>query len=240
MFPDLTLFYMSIYGGFGYENDACQAYLGLATGIPQTGNPPYTAADFLAMYPKFGGVALPISATLTGGSAVVPYTGSGQGIGVGQLVSGAGVPAGSTIVSLSPGVSFTLSNAATLSGPQTLSIYTAPPIPLAVMQVYLNLAYASLMSSRWREGWALGMALYIAHFLTLYAQSEGNSSTDPGEIAAAGLERGIAVSKSVGDVSVGLQNLAALNSWAAWGKTTYGTQLATLARVVGCGPIYVR
>lgn len=59
------------------------------------------------------------------------------------------------------------------------------------------------------------------------------------QIAAQGLAGGIQTSKSVGDVSVGYQALSALEDWAAWGLTTYGQQLATMARVIGSGPMVI-
>lgn len=80
---------------------------------------------------------------------------------------------------------------------------------------------------------------------TLYAvwpvQTQTFTSNAPNgaQIAAQGLAGGIQTSKSVGDVSVGYQALAALDDWAAWGLTSYGQQLATMARVVGSGPALI-
>lgn len=59
------------------------------------------------------------------------------------------------------------------------------------------------------------------------------------QIAAQGLAGGIQTSKSVGDVSVGYQALSALEDWGAWSLTSYGQQLATMARVVGSGPMVI-
>lgn len=58
-------------------------------------------------------------------------------------------------------------------------------------------------------------------------------------IAAQGLAGGIQTSKSVGDVSVGYQALSALEDWGSWSLTSYGQQLATMARVVGSGPMVI-
>lgn len=80
---------------------------------------------------------------------------------------------------------------------------------------------------------------------TLYAvwpvQTQTFTSLAPNgaQIAAQGLAGGIQTSKSVGDVSVGYQPLNALEDWAAWGLTSYGQQLATMARVVGSGPMVI-
>jgi hypothetical protein len=59
------------------------------------------------------------------------------------------------------------------------------------------------------------------------------------QIAAQGLFGGIQTSKSVGDVSVGYTPLA-LESWGAWNLTLYGVELATMANVVGSGPLLIR
>jgi hypothetical protein len=237
MFPDLTLFYMSIYGGFGYDIAATD-YLGLARGIPQTGNPPYTVLDFLALYPKFGGTPTSIQGTLTSGSETVTVS-SVAGLIVGQLIAGPGIPSGSIITGVN-GTSITISNPATLSGQNQLNVYTAPLVPITVIQIFLNLANSALMSSRWREMWSIAMGLYIAHFVDLWLQSEGNPATTAGQAAAQGIGRGITISKSVGDVSVSYQPLTALENWAAWNLTIYGQQLATFARVVGAGAVYIR
>lgn len=58
-------------------------------------------------------------------------------------------------------------------------------------------------------------------------------------IAAQGLAGGIQTSKSVGDVSVSYQALTSLESWGAWNLTTYGQQLATMAAVIGSGPMVI-
>lgn len=59
------------------------------------------------------------------------------------------------------------------------------------------------------------------------------------QIAAQGLFGGIQTSKSVGDVSVGYQPLSALEDWGQWNLTLYGTELATMARVIGSGPMCI-
>lgn len=233
----IDLFYMGIYGGFGFDWSAsCGAYLGLATGLPQAGNPPYTISDFAAFYPQFFGTSTPVAGTIANGSNVITGVSAG-GVQQGQLVSGP-FPNG-TVVTGVASTSVTVSNPATANA-VTFSVYMTPPVPLAVIQAFLNLAYASLMSSRWREMWPIAMAWYIAHFVTLYLQSAGNPGSTPGQIAVQGLEQGLTASKTVGPVSYTQENLVALQSWGAWTKTTYGTQLISQAQVVGAGAIYVR
>jgi hypothetical protein len=96
------------------------------------------------------------------------------------------------------------------------------------------------MQSRWREQWQLGMALYIAHYLTLWLETEGNTQTTATQIVANSLQAGITISQGADGVNQGLKVLESLDKWAAWTLTQYGVQLATIARVVGSGPVYWR
>lgn len=195
------------------------------------------------------------------GSQIILNIGSTTGIEVGNTITGPGIQAGTLVsgvgtnqlaISLPAtatatqvglqvnGVSLVLSNAPTLTTPSALSIYTAPLVGLAIIQLYLNIAYASLMQTRWRESWPLVMALYIAHYLTLWIETEANPQTTPGQIIANSLQAGITISQSADGVSQGLEALKAIENWGTWSLTQYGVQLATLGRVVGAGPIYIR
>lgn len=238
-FPDLTLFYMSIYGGFGLDWGGLQgACAGLASGISQAGNPPYTASDFLAMYPGFFGLASQVTGAVTSGSNTITIADT-TGIQVGQLIGGQGISSGAMVTAVNPNVSITISAIATANG-TAVFIFESPVVPLAIVQAYLNLATASLMSSRWREAWPIAMSLYIAHWLTLYLQTTANPTPSAAQAVTQGLQRGIAVSKAVGDTSIGLQALTGLEEWGAWAQTEFGLLLITMARAVGSGPIYIR
>lgn len=307
MIPDLTLFYMQIYGGFGYDyNAGYEAYLGLAAGIAQPGNPTYGLADFFSMYPQFAGASTPASAILTAnlnqiltapvpnaqignlvaGSGIQPATviagiatlavdvtgattlnaagitnvSSTAGILPGMPIAGVGIPAGAVITDVGTNslmmsvpatatgsgidlivtaTQITLSLSAQLNGNQTLSFFTTPPVPLSTVQLFINLAATSLMSSRWRTMWLVAMGWYIAHFVTLWMQA-ASGGTAPAQIVTAGLQRGITVSKSADGLSMGLQPVSGLDSWGAWNMTSFGVQLATFARLVGAGPVYIR
>jgi Protein of unknown function (DUF4054) len=292
-----------------------------ATNLVFGQNPPYYLDDFLAIYPKFFGIPTPYSgAGLVIGSQSVALA-STQGLQIGQFLVTSGLPKGSVITGVFSD-HITVSNVATATASgATLSVYQNTPVPIAVIQLYLNLAYASLVYKRWREQWCVAMGWFIAHYCTLYAQTDASdvmseletiihgevpvgavpgtvytlSAAPPGgavdltingllqvpgaaytllnatitltattvlndvlfvtwpiqqqaltsgqpngaQIAAQGLAGGIQTNKSVGDVSVGYQSLAALEDWAAWGLTKYGQQLATMARVVGQGPMVI-
>lgn len=59
------------------------------------------------------------------------------------------------------------------------------------------------------------------------------------QVAAQGLANGIQTSKSVGDVSASYSVLTSLENWGAWNLTLYGQQLATMAQVIGMGPMVI-
>lgn len=107
---------------------------------------------------------------------------------------------------------------------------------------YIALSNAMLQQARWGDLWQYAMGLCTAHFLTLALQVQSGSAT-PTEAAviAAAQNKGTVASKSVGDVSVSYQ-FTALDNYKDWGGfllTAYGTQLATLGKLVGMGGMYI-
>lgn len=218
-------------------------YIGGASGAVPNGNPPYTLGDFLSVYPKFFGPP-----TAFNGSTAYndPVTGaqitgieSTVGMAIGQLVSGYGVAVGSLITTVT-------TNAITLSLPVTQSttaasftVYQAPFIPMIVVQMYINLARASLMYARWFEAWPLAMALYIAHYVTLWMQTESGPNLTAAQVAVSGLQQGIITSQAAGDVSASTEPVPGFDDWGSMALTQYGVQLAGMAKSVGAGPIWV-
>lgn len=171
----IDLFFMTIYGGFGFSFSG--TYLGLASGIAQGGNPPYPIDFFLAMHPKFFGMPTQVFGCSTVNGSNIITISSANGLSVGQFFQAPGMPASSIITALTS-TTITASTSATADQTNvTLSVYAAMPIPLLVIQCYLNLAYASLMQSRWCEAWLLAMGWYIAHYCTLYAKSDASQIT---------------------------------------------------------------
>ena len=247
---NIELFYMTIYGGFGYNGCGdwgwggywgcqCNCFMSLASGLPQTGNPPYTVNNFLAVYPKFFGPSTQISGTLTENSNSITVDSTATGLSAGQLVTCQGLN-NSTVITGVTLPTITVSSNATISGAVTLAVYEAPLVPLAVIQLYLNIAFVSLMSSRWREQWYQGMALYLAHYCALWLWTEGNPQSTANQVVANSLQAGLTISQSADGVSQGLKLMEGMDNWGTWSQTQYGIQLVTLARVVGAGPIYVR
>lgn len=115
-------------------------------------------------------------------------------------------------------------------------------IPDEQLQVYIDMAHGAVKEARWHSMWREGMRLYIAHFATLYlgTPEEGSSAS---KIVNSAKVQGSITSKSVDRVSVSYdtgQATSDLTGWGAWKLTTYGTQFATLAKMVGKGGMYVR
>lgn len=114
-------------------------------------------------------------------------------------------------------------------------------VPEAVIDSFINLASSNLNQKRWNKSWEFGMALFIAHFLTLYVKTSGTVE-NPNSNLSAGNVRGIQTSKSVDGVSVSYDVSSILTSMDGWGSyklTEYGIQLLTMARLLGKGNMYV-
>lgn len=114
-------------------------------------------------------------------------------------------------------------------------------VPENVVEAFVNLASANINIKRWNKSWEFGMALFIAHFLTLYIKTSGTVD-DPQTNLASGLVRGIQTSKSVDGVSVSYDVSSVLTEMDGWGSyklTEYGIQLLTMARLLGKGNMYV-
>lgn len=120
--------------------------------------------------------------------------------------------------------------------------FTETIVADALVQHFINMADAVVKEARWHEMWSEGMRLFIAHNLTLYLSAQPVGEGLPALLSASGTQ-GIASSKTVGAVSVSYDVAAAtsdLTGWANWKETPYGTQFATLARMIGKGGMYVR
>lgn len=320
--PNFNAWLANVWGAGSEFSAVCGAFYG-ATNLVFGQNPPYYLDDFLAMYPKFFGTPTAFSncvVTTGQNTFTVPST---AGLNFGQFVQAPGILAPGSVITGISGNTITLNNNAIASNANfTVMAYTATPIPIGVITLYLNLAYDSLVQARWQEQWTVAMGWFIAHYCTLYARSDAGevfgtlataihgetptgaipgtayaiSAAPPGgvlqaltkngnflipgvdytlggtsitltaatvngdvlyatwpvqisvqssislsgaAIAARGLAGGIQTSKSVGDVSVSYQPLSALEDWGQWNLTIYGQQLATMARVVGAGPMVI-
>jgi hypothetical protein len=172
------------------------------------------------------------------GSIQITGLSSIAGMALGQLIVGTNLAPGTLIVSAT-GTTATLSRPVIASGSSSFQFYPAPFMPIVAIQLYLNLAQASLMQARWLDSWTLGMALFIAHYCTLYLRTESGPNLTAQQIATSGLQKGITVSKAVGDVSTSAQLIDAFEGWGSFAETEYGGLLITMAQGIAMGPIWV-
>lgn len=110
-----------------------------------------------------------------------------------------------------------------------------------ILNGYVEMAHNIVKEARWHSLWREGMRLYIAHFVTLYLNAPGEGATR-GAMLKAGQMPGVITNKTVGPISVAYdatQATSDLTGWAAWKLTTYGTQFATLAKMLGKGGMLV-
>lgn len=174
--PDFTAWANNAWGsGYGLDACGCGFFLsGMNLVFGQ--NPPYYLDNFLAVYPKFFGQATPVvgCTTVNGSPTVaVPTT---SGLLMGQFLQASGLPPGSVIIAVGSNQVTLNQNATASASGVTLFAYETPPIPVAVTQMYVNLAVASLIQARWQDAWAIAISWFVAHYLTLFA------STDAAEV----------------------------------------------------------
>lgn len=139
-------------------------------------NSPYYLDDFLDAYPRFFGMSALVSgASIVAGSNVITVpsgSAAANGLRLKQFLQSAGMPSGTVITSLGD-TTITVNNQATSTqSGLTLQVYVAAPIPITVIQSYINLAASSLSEYRWDAQWTIAMSLFVAHYCQLYAKSD--------------------------------------------------------------------
>lgn len=119
------------------------------------------------------------------------------------------------------------------------NVYTSM-LPASILDGIITRANASVLPSRWGADWRHAAGLFVAHFAALRLQTY-KPGGDPASVAASATNVGTMKSASLGDTSISYDN-AAVNAgtekWGAWNLTTYGTQLATMARLIGMAGMY--
>lgn len=111
-----------------------------------------------------------------------------------------------------------------------------------IISMFIDMANASINYNRWQSKWRYGMALYTAHFYTLYLETQAGINKTLGQVVASASAQFPKASKSVGDVSVSYDTASItgdLPGWGAFKSTTFGLQLSTLAKILGKGSMYV-
>ena len=115
-------------------------------------------------------------------------------------------------------------------------------VPDFMLEVFLNQANDSVLPSRWGSLWRYAAGLYVAHFATLYLKTYAAGSESTLQAASRADPVGAVKSATMGNTSISYDNSSVTNGtekWGAWNATQYGSQLTTMARLVGMGGMYV-
>ena len=116
-----------------------------------------------------------------------------------------------------------------------------PMLPEAIIQRYVDSANHAVIPSAWGDDWRIAAGLYVAHFVALRMQTFADGST-PAATAANSANVGTVKSATMGDTSLSYDNTATnsgTEKWGTWNLTRYGSQLATMARMIGIAGMYV-
>lgn len=114
-------------------------------------------------------------------------------------------------------------------------------VPESVLQVFVEQANDSVLPSRWGSMWRYAAGLYVAHFSAMYLKTYAPASQNAGQAAGNAEQRGVVKTVAMGDTSVSYDNsavTAGTEKWGSWNATQYGSQLVTMARMVGMGGMY--
>lgn len=114
-------------------------------------------------------------------------------------------------------------------------------IPNAVFNLFKAMADGAIKYKRYFTNWKYLMCLYIAHYLTLFLQTQ-NGEEDSVAALRGALPMGIASSKSVDGLSVSYDFMGVTNGmedYGTWKLTVYGQQLITLTKIFGHGGMWV-
>ena len=115
-------------------------------------------------------------------------------------------------------------------------------VPSAMLTQFLDMANNSISPTAWGKSWRYAVGLYMAHFCAMYLKGYRESSASPAEAAGASENQGFVKSATMGDTSVSYDNSAIVSGtekWGSWNATSYGSQLATMARSLGITGMYV-
>lgn len=115
-----------------------------------------------------------------------------------------------------------------------------PLLPETIVAKYIESANNAVIPSRWGTDWEMAAGLYVAHFCALRLQTYDDGST-PAAVASNAGNVGTVKTATLGDTSLSYDNTA-INSgtekWGTWNLTKYGSQLATMARMIGIAGMY--
>ena len=115
-----------------------------------------------------------------------------------------------------------------------------PMLPAALLEQYIESANTAVLPSRWGPDWRMAAGLFTAHLAALRLQTYADGST-PAATAGNSANVGTVKTATLGDTSLSYDNAATnagTEKWGAWNLTRYGSQLATMARMIGIAGMY--
>lgn len=116
-------------------------------------------------------------------------------------------------------------------------------VPSGLLESFIAQANRTIQPDKWLESWRYGIGLYVAHLATMYLRSGGGDATaSAADAAGSGQVIGTVKSATLGDASVSYDDSSVTNGTAGWGilnATSYGQQLASMAKLIGMGGSYV-
>jgi hypothetical protein len=115
-------------------------------------------------------------------------------------------------------------------------------LPDVVLSSFLELGQACVSKQRFGKMWQLSIGLFIAHFCTLYLQNAAEPGTEAADVLNAAQAAGVVTSESADGVSYSMDTSTLsqdLAGWAAFKMTAFGSQFATIAKLVGKGGMYI-
>ena len=246
---------------YGTTDDALnQSIITTASGIIDGTNPPYELADFYASYPAFAprtanGTSILTAVMVSGGISytvgdILTVVGGAGGVIRVNTVNVSGTILTYTLIAGGSGYLPTTAAPTTVipaggSGATfttTVNTTSTSLVDPSIIQMYIDLTTACVKQARFHSYWKLCMGLFVAHFVTLYLWSVTGANSSAAQVIAAGKAKGLATSKSVGDVSVGYDYSLIgndLDGWAQWKLTVFGQQYASIAKLKGRHGMYV-
>lgn len=115
-------------------------------------------------------------------------------------------------------------------------------VPEKMLELFISQANDSVLPGRWSSLWRYAAGLYVAHFAALYLKTYTPGSGSAAQVAVNAQNTGTVKAASMGDTSISYDNsavTAGTEKWGSWNATQYGSQLVTMARMVGMGGMYV-
>lgn len=106
-------------------------------------------------------------------------------------------------------------------------------IPYPVFSLFLSMANQSIKYDRYKGLWKYMMCLYIAHYLTLFLETQKGSENNALALANS-MPKGVATSKSVDSLSISYDMMDVTSDFSGYGTyklTAYGQQLITLCKM---------